>query len=111
MEMRYDLATNFDNKLIENISEFGAVKCLYGMPKQSIVGGGRPSFTIPKISQKQLKKHIETAHKYGIKFNYLFNALCSNNREFSKKNLQIRDFIKYVEDAGADFVTVGSPFM
>ncbi|MDD5192141.1 MAG: U32 family peptidase [Candidatus Nanoarchaeia archaeon] len=112
MEMRYDLATNFDNKLIEKVAPFGIVKCLYGMLSEHIIGGGRPSFTIPNISQKQLKGHIKTAHEHGIKFNYLFNALCSDNREFSgKTNLQIRDFIKHIQDTGADIVTVGSPFM
>ena len=67
---------------------------------------------MPKISQKHLQNHINFAHEHGIKFNYLFNALCSNNREFiGKTNSQIKDFIKSIEDAGADMVTVGSPFM
>ncbi len=112
MRMKYDLATNFDNELIEKVAPYQVVKCLYGMLSQSIIGGGRPSFTIPNISQKQLKKHIKTAHKHGIKFNYLFNALCSGNREFiGKTNLQIRDFIKSIQDTGTDSVTIGSPFM
>ena len=110
--MRYDLATNFDNHLIENIAPYKIVKSIYGKLASDIVGGGRPSFTLPKISQKELKTHIDTAHNNGIKFNYLFNALCSDNREFiGKTNLQIRDFIKSVQDTGADIITVGSPFM
>lgn len=112
MEIEYDLATNFDNKLIERVAEFGVVKSLYGKLASDVVGGGRPSFTIPKISQKQLQNHINLAHTKNIKFNYLFNALCSDNREFiGKTNSQIRDFVKYIQDTGVDIVTVGSPFM
>lgn len=110
--MKYDLATNFDNGLIERISGFGVVKSLYGKLASDIIGGGRPSFAIGNISKKQLESHIKVAHEHRIKFSYLFNALCSDNREFSgKTNTQMRDFIKYIQDTGTDIITTGSPFM
>ena len=112
MDMKYDLATNFDNGLIERIAPYGVVKSLYGKLASDVVGGGRPSFAIGDISKKQLESHIQVAHEHGIKFSYLFNALCSDNREFSgKTNLQMRDFIKYIQDTGTDIITIGSPYM
>lgn len=112
MEMKYDLATNFDDELLRKVAEYGVVKSIYGKLQSDVVGGGRPSFTLPAISKKQLQSHIDTAHDCGIQFSYLFNALCSDNREFlGKSNLQMRDFISELKDRGVDIITVGSPFM
>jgi len=110
MEIRYDLATNFDDKLIERVAEFGIVKSVYGKLDKDIVGGGRPSLILPKISRKQLRKHIETAHKYGIEFNYLLNASCMDNKEFiAPSHREIMKLVREVREDGADAVTVSSP--
>ncbi|MBR9705833.1 hypothetical protein GOV14_02240 [Candidatus Pacearchaeota archaeon] len=112
MEMRYDLATNFDDELLKKVGEFGVVKSVYGKLASDIVGGGRPTFNLPKISKKELEGHVSTAHDNNIKFSYLFNALCSDNREFvSKSNKEIRSFVKYLGGIGVDVITVASPFM
>ncbi|MDP3026458.1 MAG: U32 family peptidase [Nanoarchaeota archaeon] len=112
MEMRYDLATNFDNELIERVADFGAVKSIYGKLASDVVGGGRPSIVLPKISRKQLRKHIETAHKHQIEFNYLLNASCTGNQEFiSSSHKEFIKLIKQVQEDGADAVTVANPTM
>jgi hypothetical protein len=43
----------------------------YGL-RSDIVGGGRPSFSIPEVSRKQAEEYIRYVHSKGIKFNYLF---------------------------------------
>jgi len=110
MEMRYDLATNFDNELIERISEFGIVKSLYGKLPKDVAGGGRPSLVLPKINKKKLRSHINLAHKNDIKFNYLLNASCLDNKEFiSSSHKELMGLVKQVKGDGADGITVASP--
>jgi len=112
MTIKFDLATNFDNELIRKVAPLGIVRNVYGKLSEDIIGGGRPSFALPKVSKKELNQHIQVCHENGISFNYLFNALCMDNRELSRKtNKQIRDFIRFIEDSGADSVTVGSPLL
>jgi collagenase-like PrtC family protease len=109
MEMRYDLATNFEDNLIERVSEFGTVKSIYGKLAKDIVGGGRPSLVLPDISRRQLRRHIELAHKNSIKFNYLLNASCLDNKEFTSSfHKEFVRLVSQVKEDGADGVTVGS---
>lgn len=112
MGINFDLATNFQDELIEQVAPLNAIRNLYGKLREDVVGGGRPNFTLPSVSKSGLKRHIELAKKNRITFNYLLNALCLDNREFiSKTNRKIRDLVRLVEDSGAESVTVGSPFM
>lgn len=112
MEIRYDLATNFDNELIKRVADLNVVRNLYGKLKEDVIGGGRPNFALPDVSRKDLEKHISLAHQNKISFNYLLNALCMDNREvIASTNKQIRGFVSYLEKIGADSVTVGSPFI
>jgi collagenase-like PrtC family protease len=108
--MNYDLATNFDDDLIRRVADFGTVKSLYGKLAKDIIGGGRPSLVLPDISRKQLRNHISVAHNKGIKFNYLLNASCLDNKEFTTSFY--KEFIalaRQIKEDGADGVTVGSP--
>ena len=110
MGMKYDLATNFDNELIERIADFGVVKSLYGKLAKDVIGGGRPSLVLPNIGRRKLRKHIEAAHKHGIKFNYLLNASCMNNKEFiASSHREMIKLVREVKEDGADGVTVASP--
>lgn len=112
MEMRYDLATNFDNRLIEEIAPYNIVQSIYGKLASDIVGGGRPSIILPDINRKKLKEHIQTAHNHGIKFNYLLNASCTGNRELiSPSHKEFIRLIEQVQEDGADEVTVANPTM
>ena len=108
--MRYNLATNFDNSLIERVSEFGVVKSLYGKLAKDFIGGGRPSLILPNIGRKKLRKHINVAHKHGMEFNYLLNATCMGNGEFiASSHKKMIKLVREVKEDGADGVTVASP--
>ena len=110
--MKYDLATNFDNELIHRIAEFGIIESVYGKLSEDIVGGGRQSMILPDISWKELEKHVNVCHGYRIKFNYLLNASCMDNRELiGPSHRKIMDFVGKVRDAGADGVTVSNTTM
>jgi len=112
MNLKFIVATNFDNRLIENIAGFGTVESLYGKLAYDIVGGGRSGLILPKISMEKLKEHIGLVHKNGTKFNYLLNAACLGNREFVRKtHYKIVKFIERVRNIGVDAVTVSNEFL
>ncbi|MBU1136620.1 MAG: hypothetical protein ABIG37_02495 [Nanoarchaeota archaeon] len=107
--MEYDLATNFDDKLIERVAEFETVKSVYGKLPADIVGGGRPTIVLPNINRKDIKKHIETCHKHGIEFNYLLNASCMDNKELTAEGYkEIIKLIEQVQEDGANSLTVSN---
>jgi hypothetical protein len=51
--MRYDLATNLDEKLLEDVIRLDhrhQIKSMYGKLKTDAVGGGRAGFLLPVIA-------------------------------------------------------------
>jgi collagenase-like PrtC family protease len=106
--MRFSLATNFDNRLIEEIAPLGTIDNVYGKFSADMLGGGRPSYLLPKVSYKRLQQHIDLCHKHGIKFNYLFNSMCSGNLEVTKAYNKIFRYIDKVIGTGVDSVTIAN---
>ena len=46
--MKISLATNFDNRLIEQVKEYPVYE-IYGKMKSDLIGGGRPDNTLKNI--------------------------------------------------------------
>lgn len=106
------VATNFDPKLIEELAKFDTVSWVYGKMNADVIGGGRNSIVLPKLSWKELERHVELCHKCGIKFNYLLNALCLGNREFDKKfHKGLIGLLDRLAEVKADGLTVASPYL
>jgi hypothetical protein len=89
--MKLCVATTWENRLIHDLlgieSNRENVKIyeIFGALQTSILGSGRESVSLPKVSEKEAQKHIELARSYGIKFNYLINCACMGNQEFSTR--------------------------
>lgn len=104
----FSVATNFKDDLIEGLKDY-PVKELYGKLNSDIVGGGRSSYLISKISRKKLIDHVELARKNGIGFNYLLNAACLDNIETSRSGQkQIRGLLDWITDNKIQSVTVSN---
>lgn len=110
--IKYDIATNFDAELIEGISRLNMFDWVYGKMNNDMIGGGRPSILLPKISWNMLQEHINLCHRHKIKFNYLMNALCLGNQEFQKtKHKSIVRLLDKLSNMGVDGITVASPYL
>lgn len=113
--MKYSLATNFDFSLVEYIKDYDQkkqIKSVYGKLKQDVLGGGRASMVLPKLSMDDLEKYIKACHDSNIEFNYLFNPMCLDNKDIDKKQQSI--IIKFIDELvsmGTDALTVNSPYM
>jgi len=76
------------------------------------VGGGRPSFLLPKITEEKIQEYIREVHKKKMKFSYLLNAPCMNNMEYdSHYHRVLIDYIQWISDIRADGVIVTIPFL
>ncbi len=113
--MKYSLATNFDRRLIEEISRIDtdkSIKSVYGKLKSDVVGGGRPSMFLPELSMDELKDYIDLCHENGLEFNYLLNPMCLGNKELLKDSRnEIVNFIGNLVDVGVDWLTINSPYL
>jgi collagenase-like PrtC family protease len=108
------LATSWDDDLILQLEKQGIynkISELFGSLNSSIVGSGRASFALPEVSMEQARLHIRKAHSLGIKFNYLLNASCMGNREFTDDGREkILALLDWLNECEVDMVTISLPY-
>jgi collagenase-like PrtC family protease len=113
--MKYDIATNFDKELIKFIVKhdtFKQIDTVYGKLRNDIIGGGRPSYILPDITENELKDYIQECNKNKIKFNYLLNSLCMDNKELQPTELKkILKYIEKLKSFGIYGLTINSPIL
>ena len=109
--MRFSLATNFDDALIDQVRDT-PVEEVFGKLPQDVTGGGRASYQIVGVTRKLLARHVGKAREAGIRFNYLLNAACLDNRESTRPGQRaIRGLLDWLTGIGVGAVTVSSPFL
>jgi len=105
------VATNWDLKLIDELAQY-PVTGVYGVSDHSIVGGGRPSFLLQKVTENVIADYIQKLHQKGMEFSYLLNAPCMNNLEYDPHyHKELLKYLQWINDIGADSVTVTIPFL
>jgi len=109
--MKFSIATNWQEDLIPKIKREGVIE-LYGKLANDFVGGGRSPLLLPNPSKRDVRLHIQEAHKNGLRFNYLLNALCLDNREFTiSGQRKICKLLDWLTDLSVDTVTVSIPYL
>jgi len=109
--MKLSVATNFDNRLVDLAKNF-PVGDFYGKLNEDIVGGGRSSYMIGKISKQNFAKHVAHVRANNFGFNYLLNASCLNNLESSRSGQkQIRKLLQWMVDIGVTATTISNPLL
>lgn len=98
--MKLSVATNFDDKLIEELKKYPVYE-VYGKLQEDYIGGGRPSNTLKSVDKTRLEEHVKKVRDSNIKFNYLLNGACLANKEQDvewQKN--VREFLDYLKEIG-----------
>jgi len=110
--MKLLVETNWQDQLIPKIIRKN-VNELYGKLATDFTVGARFSFCLPHVSESRIDKHIiKEAHKYGLKFNYLLNAVCLDNIEYSAKgHRRLHILLDWLREIGVDSVTVTIPYL
>jgi collagenase-like PrtC family protease len=108
-ELKFSVAACFEEGFLEGLSGL-PVSELFGKLPSDPLGGGRASFMLSPLSARSLRKYIETAKKKGIGFNYLLNATCMDNAEYTRKGQKaLRGALDFAESIGAGSVTISLP--
>ena len=103
--------TNFDDALIPRLAELGVAE-VYGKLTADEAGGGRSSHLLPDVDADELADHVKLAHRHGMRFNYLLNAVTTDARETTRPGHRaLRELLGRVADAGVDGVTVANPLI
>jgi collagenase-like PrtC family protease len=109
--MRFSVATNFRDDLLDALEGYPVAELFGKLPADSL-GGGRASFMLAPLNERQFRRHVERAAGKGIGFNYLVNPACLDNREYTRQGqAALERLLGFVEDCGASAVTVALPFL
>ncbi|MDD4939479.1 MAG: U32 family peptidase [Candidatus Omnitrophica bacterium] len=113
--LKFSVATNWDLELLRQIELLDTKKQvteIFGKLASDFIGGGRPSYALPFISKKKAADYIRSVRKTGRKFNYLLNAACLDNREFTRfGQKKIRQTLEWLDSLGVDAITVTNPYL
>lgn len=109
--MQFSIATNWDPALIDHLAGT-SVTSQYGQIWNDPLGGGRMSVFLPKVERDEAAEFIGLSRRAGIGFNYLANATCFDNAEFTRHGYRkIISHLEWIAAAGAEMITVSLPFM
>lgn len=109
--MKLLVPTNWQSDLIPAIKSDSVVE-LYGKLAADFVGGARAPYILPHISKKHAKIHIQQAHQNNIQFNYVLNATCMDNLEFTSfGQKKLHELFSWLSEIGTDSVTVTIPYL
>jgi len=108
--MRLSVACNFDPELIEGLKPFPVYE-VYGKVTSDYYGGGRPSFYLPEVDEAGVEAYVRQCHAAGVEFNYLLNASCMSNLEFtSEGQRKLRATLDWLSEINVDSITVANLF-
>lgn len=109
--MKFSVPTNFDDNLIL-IMDKREVYEVYGKLPMDFIGGSVAAYRLPSVDKMRLCRHVDRAHKAGLKFNYLLNSVCLGNREWSiSGQKKLRHLLEWLTEIGVDAVTVSVPYL
>jgi collagenase-like PrtC family protease len=117
--MLLTIPTDFSSELITSIEEVNNnsrsklnIGEVYGCLPLSVIGSLRPSSTLPNVSFRGLRKHIDSLNVVDIGFNYTLNSPWLGNIEATRSGREsIVDFLSRIVDCGVYRFTVALPFL
>jgi collagenase-like PrtC family protease len=109
--MKLSVAANYDADLVPRLQPY-SVDEVYGKLPWDYIGGGRPSYMGGRLTWRRLSEYVRLLARHGIAFNYLLNAACLGNREWSRSwQKKATRLLEKLHDIGVSRVTVSTPFL
>jgi len=106
--MRLSVAGNFDPALLEGLKPYPVYE-VFGKLTADVFGGGRPSFYLPSVDRKGVEDYVRKTHAAGLEFNYLLNASCMGNMEFTRDGQRALDeILDWLDRIEVDSITVAT---
>lgn len=109
--MKISLATNFDDRLIDEIKDYPVYE-IYGKLKNDYIGGGRPDNTLADIDREKFERHVKKVRNARMRFNYLLNGSClANNEQDPLWQEGLKKFLNYLKSIGVNALTITNPYI
>jgi len=109
--MKLSVPANWDIGLLDELHAFPVIE-VYGMLNSSLVGGGRPSIVLPSVSRRCFTSYVKRVHSLNMEFNYILNAPCLNNLEYTYKfKHALIKYLSWMVEVGVDSITVSIPYL
>jgi collagenase-like PrtC family protease len=71
--MEIVLATNFDDTLLDRVSDL-PIRTYFGGFPVSLTGAGRPPFILPEVNREEFRRHLRAIHRDGREFYATLNS-------------------------------------
>jgi len=105
------VAANYDSSIVPELAQY-PVEEVYGKLPADPFGGGRPSYMGTPLSERELRDYVACLAEHGIAFNYLLNASCMANREWTRRwQRTLARLLDRLGDMGIRRLTVSTPFL
>jgi collagenase-like PrtC family protease len=109
--MKISVPHNWQSDLLDTL-DLSAVGEFYGKLEEDAAGGGRASNISVPITPGKLAEEVRRIHSRGLRFNYLLNAICMDNRELTRSmQNELARLVDWLVSIGVDGVTVTLPYM
>ena len=113
--MEFSIPTNWDKEFIAGLEKnnlIGNIREVYGKLALDDVGGGRAASSLAFVTKRTAGQHIKKLKSNGLKFNYLLNALCIDNIEFTREGQnRLRRLMDWLLSMDIDSVTIANPYL
>jgi collagenase-like PrtC family protease len=109
--MKIMLPANYDPALLPHLKEHEVFE-IYGKLPYDVVGGGRPTYMSTPLDKRALAAYVSAAHQNGLEFNYLLNAACLGNQEWTKPfQKRLNSLLDWLSEIEVDTITVVLPYL
>ena len=109
--MRLTVPANYDPAILPLLKKYDAVE-LYGKLPFDITGGGRPTSMSTPLSRRALAGYINEVHRQGLEFNYLLNAACFGNAEWTRRfHREVDRLLTWLTDLRVETLTIAAPYL
>ena len=117
--MKLCVPCRFEFELLEKLDDinkkYDSIHEVFGAIPESVVGSGRGAAGIRffgDIDMNHVREFTARAHSKGIEVNYLLNAQCLGNTEFTDEGrIEIMKYLEAIYSANVDSVTVSTPIL
>ncbi|HRX94294.1 MAG TPA: U32 family peptidase, partial [Chitinophagaceae bacterium] len=109
--MKLTIPVNWEDDYFDKI-DFSETEEIYGKLNVGLIGGGRPTLTLPNVKKEKVKDFVDEAHRRNLKFNYLMNGTCFDNLEITKTGYKdIRKTLDWLAENNVDGISVSLPMV
>ena len=109
--MKLTIPVNWEDDYFEKI-DFSETEEIYGKLNTDLLGGGRPTLTLPTVKKEKVKEFVDEAHRRKLKFNYLMNGTCFDNLEITKSGYKdLRKTFDWLSEINVDGISVSLPMV